>query len=124
MFTVIKNFLVQNYKTIFIVAVGLFILYWLIFFLTPKIQMSAQSKDKIDSLNTLIKKIENDQKKLDSNISQFNNQINKLDNNITNLKLQKNIIKEIYHEEINHASYYTVDELDSFFTNRYGFNPR
>lgn len=116
----IKNFIIKNYRSAIKVGFGLFIIYWIIFFLTPSIKMSSDEKGKIDSLNNLIKEIYKDQQRLDSNISQFVKEIDKLDNNIKTIKSQKTIIKEYYHDEIDRVSTYNDDQLDSFFTKRYG----
>lgn len=115
----VLNFLKSNYKTIAKVAFGLFILYYVIFFLTPRVQMAADEKAKIDSLNQMIKEIELEQKKLDSNIVTYNKKIDEVDDHIDNIKGQKTIVKEIYHEKISSVDKLTVRELDSFFTDRY-----
>lgn len=115
----VLNFLKGNYKTLVKVVFGLFILYYLIFFLTPKVQMAAEEKAKIDSLNLMIKEIELEQKKLDSNIVSYNQKIDEVDNHIDKIKGQKTIVKEIYHEKINSVDKLTSPELDSFFSNRY-----
>jgi hypothetical protein len=115
----VLNFLKGNYKTLFKVAFGLFILYYLIFFLTPRVQMASDEKAKIDSLTLMIKEIELEQKKLDSNIVSYNQKIDEVDNHIDKIKGQKTIVKEIYHEKINNVDKLTVRELDSFFTDRY-----
>ena len=116
----IKNFISKNFKTILQILFYLFFIYWLLFFLTPKVTMSDESKQKIDSLNTYIQGLETQQKKLDSSISIFNKQIENIDNDISNIKSEKTIIKEIYHEKINNVSNYNDVQLDSFFTSRYG----
>ena len=115
----VLNFLKGNYKTLIKVAFGLFILYYLIFFLTPRVQMAADEKVKIDSLNLMIKGIELEQKKLDSTIQGYNEKIDEVDNHIDKIKGQKTIVKEIYHEKINSVDKLTSPELDSFFSNRY-----
>ena len=115
----VLNFLKGNYKTLLKVVFGLFILYYLIFFLTPRVQMAANEKVKIDSLTIMIKGIELEQKKLDSNITSYNQKIDEVDNHIDKIKGQKTIVKEIYHEKINSVDKLTVRELDSFFTDRY-----
>ena len=115
----ILNFLKSNYKTIGKIAFGIFILYYIIFFLTPKIQMVDEEKAKLDTLNKIIKEIELEQQKLDSNIVSYNQKIDEVDNHIDNIKGQKTIVKEIYHEKISSVDKLTVRELDSFFTNRY-----
>jgi len=114
-------FLIKNYKTILSGVFGIFILYYLVFFLTPKIKMADEEKNKLDSLNHMIQEIEKKQEKLDSNISNFNNKITEIDLNIDKLKGEKTIIREIYHEKINSIDKYSNPQLDSFFTNRYNY---
>jgi len=121
MVQLILNFLKGNYKTIAKVLVGLFLLYWVVFVLTPKVGMPADEKAKIDSLNQVIKEIYKDQQKLDSNINGYNKKIDAVDNDINNIKGQKTIIKEIYHEKINSVDTYSDSELDSFFSARYHY---
>jgi wobble nucleotide-excising tRNase len=116
----IKTFLIKNYKTIIKILIGLIILYWVIFFLTPKIQMSSESKSKIDSINNSIKTIEVIQKKMDSNIVQYNKEILDIDSKISDIKFEKTTIKEIYHEKIISVNNYNDIQIDSFFANRYG----
>lgn len=115
----ILNFVKRNYKTLIQVGVGIFILYWVIYVLTPTMQMSVQEKQKIDSLNLVIKDIYKEQQKLDSTIAEYNNKIDEVDNHIDKIKGQKTIVKEIYHEEINRVDTYTDNDVDSFFANRY-----
>jgi septal ring factor EnvC (AmiA/AmiB activator) len=115
----VLNFLKENYKTIIKVAFGLFILYYLIFFLTPRVKMAAEERAKIDLLNKSIEEIYKHQQKLDSNIQSYNKKIDEVDDHIDNIKGQKIIIKEIYHEKINSVDKLTTPELDSFFSNRY-----
>lgn len=117
----IINFLVKNYKAILSGLFGLFILYYLVFFLTPKIKISEDQKNKLDSLNRMIVEIQKEQKKLDSNIIGFNLKINEIDLNIDKLKGEKTIIREIYHEKINSIDNYTNPQLDSFFAERYHY---
>lgn len=115
----ILNFLKTHYKTILKVIVGLFILYWALYIVTPSIQMSNEEKQKIDSLNVIIKEIYKDQQKLDSSIADYNKKIELVDDHIGKIKNQKTIIKEKYHEEINRVDSYTEPVIDSFFANRY-----
>jgi septal ring factor EnvC (AmiA/AmiB activator) len=115
----ILNFLKGNYKTILAGIFGLFILYWVIYVLTPTMQMTVQEKQKIDSLNTIIKEIYKDQQKLDSSIVGYNKKIDEVDNHIGNIKTQKVIIKQQYHEDINRVDSYTESVIDSFFSDRY-----
>lgn len=115
----ILNFLKSNFKTILSGLFGLFILYYLIFFLTPNVRMSVEQKSQIDSLTSLVNKLHQDNLKLEGKISEFNQEINQVDQNIGKIKLEKTIIKEIYHEKISNVDKLTIAELDSFFANRY-----
>ena len=119
MINTVLNFLKTHYMTILKVVFGLFIIYWLLFFLTPKVQMAAESKQSIDLLNFEIKEIEKEQDSL------YNKEeINLLDQHISTIQSQKTIIKEIYHEEIKRVDSYNDRKLDSFFAVRYGYFTR
>lgn len=89
-------------------------------YFSPIVDVSKETFEKIDSLNNIIKQMENHQKKLDTTINIFNDQINNVDNNINKIQNQKTIIKEIYHEKINNVTVYDRNQIDSFFTERYG----
>ena len=115
----ILEILKDNYKTILKVIFGLFILYYLIFFLTPRVQMAADQKQQLDSLNVVIKQLHEDNLKLEDKIADFNNEIDKVDESIGKIKNQKTIVKEIYHEKISNVDKLTTREIDSFFTDRY-----
>jgi hypothetical protein len=117
----IINFLIKNYKTILSGVFGVYILYYLVFFLTPRIKMADEQKQKLESLNNMVQEIEKKQKKLDSNISNFNIKITEIDFNIDKLKGEKTIIREIYHEKISGIDKYSNPQLDSFFANRYNY---
>ena len=113
------NFITKNYKTSLMVLFGLFIFYWMVFILTPKVGMSPEDKAKIDSLNVVINNMYKEQELLDDKIDNINKEINEVDNNINKIKKQKTIVKEVYHEKINRVSNFTEPELDSFFSDRY-----
>lgn len=121
MFEKLKTFVSHNWKTLIKVGFSIFLLYWLIFFLTPKLQMSELDRYKLDNLDNTIKEIYKEQKKLDSAIVEYNKKVTEIDNHIEKIKGQKTIIKEIYHEEINRAGNYTEPQLDSFFSTRYKY---
>lgn len=112
-------FLKENYLSIFKILGGLFLLYWIVFILTPKAGLSEKHKNQLDSLNIVIKQLHEDNLKLENKISNFNQEIEQIDNNISKLKNQKTIIKEIYNEKISNIDKFTSREVDSFFTNRY-----
>ncbi len=115
----IIDILKTNYKTILKVIFGLFILYYIIFFLTPRVQMAADQKQQLDSLNVVIKQLHEDNLKLENKISDFNSEIDKVDESIGKIKNQKTIVKEIYHEKISNVDKLTTGEVDSFFADRY-----
>ncbi len=115
----ILNLIKENYKTIIKVIVGLFILYWVLYVLTPKMEMSNVEKQKMDSINIGIEKIYKDQQRIDSNIVINNKKIEEIDIHINNIKGQKTIIKEKYYEEIIRVDNYSDSDIDSFFANRY-----
>lgn len=115
----IVKFVTTKYKTILLVLFGLFIFYWMIFILTPRVGMSPEDKAKIDSLNVIIHNMYKEQELLDNKIDAINKEIGEVDNSIGKIKNQKTIVKEIYHEKINSVSNFTEPELDSFFSDRY-----
>ena len=117
----IINFLKQNYYylTILKVVFGLFVLYYLIFFLTPKVNMSVAQKQQLDSLSILVNQLHEDNVELEKEIDEYNKKIDEVDNHIDKIKGQKTVVKEIYHEKISSVDKLTVRELDSFFTDRY-----
>ena len=118
-----KDLIVKNFKTIVFIVFGVFILYWMMYVITPNVKMSAESKAKIDSLNNNIKKYEEENKKLDSTIVMYIEQISKIDSAINNIKKQKTIIKEFYHEKIISVDTFSRSQVDDFFTKRYGHHP-
>jgi hypothetical protein len=109
----------KHINTIILVIIGGFLLYWLFFVLSPSVEMSAESKAKIDSLNNNIKKYEEENKKIDSVITQYNHEIERVNNNITRIKNEKTIVKEIYHEKIISIDTFNRSQIDEFFSNRY-----
>ena len=115
----IVKFVTTKYKTILLVLFGLFIFYWMIFILTPRVGMSPEDMAKIDSLNVIIHNMYKEQELLDNKIDAINKEIGEVDNSIGKIKNQKTIVKEIYHEKINSVSNFTEPELDSFFSDRY-----
>ena len=117
----ILDFISKNFKTIVQVCFGIFLLYWLIFFLTPSVKMNEKSVKKLDSLNSLIKDVEVEQKKLDSLIVSYDEEVDKIELKIDKIKEQKTIIKEYYHEKIITIDAYGRKQLDSFFSKRYQY---
>jgi vacuolar-type H+-ATPase subunit I/STV1 len=115
----ILEFVKSNYKMILKGVLALFLLYWIVFVLTPKAGLSVEQKQQLDSLNAQIKVLHEDNLKLEEEIDEYNEKIEEVDHSIDKIKGQKTIVKEIYHEKINSVDKLTVRELDSFFTDRY-----
>jgi vacuolar-type H+-ATPase subunit I/STV1 len=114
-----KNFITKNYKTILLILGGLFLLYWVIFVLTPGSTMSKEDKAKLDSLTNVVNQINKEQIILENKIESVNQEVDKIDNNISKIKTNKEKTGKKYHEEISRVDKYTEPELDSFFSNRY-----
>lgn len=117
----IINFLKGNYKTILKIALVLFLFYWLIYVITPKVEMSQGQKQALDSLSAEIELLHKDNIKLENDIDYYNQKIGDIDDAIEKVKGQKTIIKEYYHEKINDVDKLTSRELDSFFSKRYNY---
>lgn len=115
----VLTFLSKNFGNILKLCFGIFILYYLIFFLTPRIKISTEYKTQLDSLNIIIKKLHTNNLLLEKKIDSFDLQIEEVDSNINTIKRQKTIVKEIYHEKISNVDKLSIPEIDSFFTNRY-----
>ena len=109
----------KDYKTILLLLSNLFIIFWLIFILTPRLNITLENKNKIDELNSLILNAQKSQELLNNKIDSINTDVNKIDRDINVLKNKKTIVKEIYYEKINNINNFNETELDSFFTNRY-----
>jgi hypothetical protein len=113
------SFFSKNYKTLLFLLFGLFLLYWVIFFITPSVTMSNKEKGQIDSLNVVIKGLYKENLKLDSTVLNLNNEIKLVDKQIEEIKNKKVTVKKEYHEKITRVDNYTEPELDSFFSDRY-----
>jgi septal ring factor EnvC (AmiA/AmiB activator) len=74
----VKNFIVKNYKTILTGLLGLFLLYWVIFILTPKNTMLKEDRQRIEALNDKIEEINKEQDKLESQITVLTKKLHRL----------------------------------------------
>lgn len=115
----VTSFIGKNYKIILGLLFGLFVLYWMIFVLTPSVSISGKEKSQIDSLNVVIQGLHKENAKLDSTIAGLNKEIDAVDKQIEEIKHKKTTVKKEYHEKINRVNTYTEPELDSFFSDRY-----
>lgn len=111
----------ETLNTIFKFAVLGIVIYLLYFLLNPKsdTKISNEYKKEIDSLANVIKAIEGKQEILYQEIKSLNDDISNTDIRISNIKQQKTIVKQIYHEKINAVDTYNDHELDSIFAKRY-----
>ena len=116
---VLGSFFSKNYNTLLFLLFGLFLLYWVIFFITPSVTMSNKEKSQIDSLNVVIQGLYKENLKLDSTVLNLNNEIKLVDKQIEEIKNKKVTVKKEYHEKITRVDNYTEPELDSFFSDRY-----
>ena len=81
-------------------------------------------KTKIEDIDKSIVEDKNSIKKIDSLVNELLKKIDSVNVNISDMESRKTIIKEIYYEKIDRVSNYDDDQLDSFFTVRYGYTPR
>ena len=117
----VGSFFSKNYKKLLFVILGLFLIYWVIFVITPSVTMSNKEKAQIDSLNVVTQSLHNENLKLDSTITGLNKEFEQVNKQIEEIKNKKTIVKKEYHEKINRVDNYTEPELDSFFSNRYKY---
>ena len=50
----VGSFFSKNYKTLLFLILGLFLIYWVVFIITPSVTMYNKEKTQIDSLNVVI----------------------------------------------------------------------
>lgn len=115
----VKGFILKNIKTIFYVITWGFIIYVILYGGNRK--DDEYYKEKLQSIETKIKDIDEHQKQLNKDIVDFGKQVSEIEDKISEVENQKTIIKEIYHEKINNVSKYSDKQLDSFFTERYRY---
>ena len=115
----LKILILNNYKTLLKFIVWASIIYAIAYYVSENNGMTNEEKIKIDSLNSVILKIQKDQLRLDSTIVEFNKEIDKIDNSIGKIKSQKNSKSNEYNEKINRVNKFNDVELDNFFSDRY-----
>lgn len=114
-----KDFILNHYKTISIVLGGLFLLYWIVFILTPAVQMSEQSAQELKKIDENIENLEFENKILQSEIVEFQEQIESVNENIEEIDDIKVTLANDYGKKINNARSYNHDELVRFLSERY-----
>ena len=115
----IKGIILKNIKSIFYVITWGVLVYIILFGSNRK--NDELYKQKLDTIQSTINQLNENQKKLNNEILGFKNQMIEVENKISEVENQKIIIKEIYHEKINSVNSYSDKQLDSFFTERYGY---
>jgi prophage DNA circulation protein len=116
MFDFIKKYR-RDFALIIIVGV---VFYWFSAIFSPKLDGIDTFKNKIDSIDNKIVFLREQQKQVDENISELKGEVFQVESTIGSVKNQKVIIKEYYENKINSVDKFTNDELDSFFSSRYG----
>lgn len=102
----------------------IFIVFWLLFFINPKISGTKLDRTEIQKITEEIKQIKEHQYKLDSSITYFNTRITHIDTSISKVKEKRTIIEKTIYEKSNVISIFSNDQIDSFLTDRYGYNIR
>lgn len=119
-----SELLKTNLDFIIKVIIILSLVYGFFYLTKPTTSLSYEDRKKLDSLNVRMFQLSEQQKKLDSSISLFEGEVEMILDSISKIKQEKIIIRKTYYEEINRVSNFTDGQVDSFFTNRYGFTPR
>ena len=117
-----KDFVVNHCKTISTVLGGLFLLYWIIFILTPVVQMSEQSVEQLKKIDENISNLEFENEILQSEIVEFQEQIESVNENIEEIDEIKITLANDYGKKISNARSYNYDELVRFLSERYDDN--
>lgn len=104
-----------------LVLVAIFYVVWFLIKPNGNTKIDNTYKKDIDSLAKVIDNIEKKQEILYEEIKILNDDISKTDERISNIKQEKTIVKQIYHEKIKTVDTYNDAELDSFFTKRYNY---
>ena len=79
----------------------------------------AIQKNKIDSLSKVIAGLENEQVKYDSIIKNYEGKVDTLSKEINQTKDKLAVERKKHGKKIDSITKYNVNQLDSFFTNRY-----
>ena len=114
------DFILKYRRDFALVIIAGVIFYWFSVIFSPKLGGIDTFKNKIDSINNNIIILREQQEKVDENISELKVEVVEVEKNIGSVKNQKVIIKEYYENKINSVDKFTNNELDSFFSSRYG----
>ena len=111
----------QLLKYVGLGIIGLTVMYYMILLLTPKPQMSAEDKAKIDALTQANIAIEKRQDSLDNLIGIYQTKIDSIDTELGKVKEKTTIIREYYREVGQKVDKFTPSQIDSFFKIRYNY---
>lgn len=115
----ITIFFKNNYKVILVGLLVLFLLYWMIFILTPLTKMNEESRFEIRELDKKIEEVQKKQEVLQTEIEKYEQKIEETNYNLKQIKQIKINVGNEYGKKINSVTNYTNTELDKFFTERY-----
>jgi len=116
-----KNFLIQNWKTITLSILGIIFVYLLVRVLTPVPDMSDLNKYKLEQIDKHIDEMKKLQKSLGDSIQGYQNKIDEIDDKISHIKVEKKEVNNYYtqkREEIKNAD---KKQIDSLLRSRYNF---
>lgn len=113
-------FILNGKRNILLSVIGLLGIIYLIISFSEK----NNQEQKINPVDKFIDDNNKNIERLDSIVSNISVKIDSVRTNISEIEKEKIIIKEIYYEKIDRVSSYNDAELDSFFSNRYGYSPR
>jgi len=118
-FNLFLNFFKQYYKQVGIALLVLFVLYWIIFILTPSAKMSDVAVQELKKIDEEIETIKLEQNILYTEIQQYEEQLQGMDENISQINDNQNRIAGEYGEKINAARSYDYQQLVTFLAERY-----
>jgi hypothetical protein len=112
------------------IILKLMLIIFLIFFgisiyksIEPKVKLDDKTNQKIVDLDESNKRIEGNQKLLEEKIDKYFLEISEIDKNIKDINSKKEIVRRFYYEKVISIDTFNMATIDSFFTNRYSFNP-
>lgn len=89
----------------------------------PKVKLDDKTNNKIVELEKSNKRIEESQKTIEDKLVKYLRDIEGIDKNIKDINNKKEIIRKYYYEKVISVDTFNMATIDSFFTNRYRFNP-
>ncbi len=115
------SYIKKYWKIILGVILFSFILYFTIYLLTPKRDMSDLNKYKLDELNKEIDLIIENQKNLTKKIKTYEDKLLKIDSVINKIKIQKITVNKYYKEKSEKITNMDSSDIDKFFHERYKY---